>query len=469
MKSNLPIVISGYARKPNCNNLKPFWSGFINIQKIQTEKKLVFYCHTWNPELKDLINSVYRPKALKTELQPNYTLKYFNLKTLGFFEENFKRVKSPWKNISFQSIFGYAESKEKSIMLLINDNKFSSYENIISTRWDLGCTGSKEVNTLIYDDSLPEKYIYLPYYRGIEEGYADMWFVIPKIRLNAFRSLKSLFEKSLFGKNNYLDAFTNKGWFISDNRRWTQEFLFKLRERFDGSFIGNFLNNKIFISQENKFLVTSKRIFPRYQALNIHALVKYFFYVNKLRKITRFLDINDFSKKTYIQDTLINPLNLTIVIIGNKKEFKSNNFKLLFKKIIYIKDLKSISCLKQILDKNSSDQFVFIKSSYFLNKINLGYLNAASHYLNNSTEFCINLKHPNRKEVLHQDLFTDFPGMIRNFGGNSLDFNSLLVKRYEFICFLKKVGNINTKEFSSLTSQLNLIFLSIDIFKYDRS
>ena len=463
MKNTLPIIISGYTCSPSSNNLKPFWSGFLNLQKIQTKKKFIFYCHSWNPELNSLIKSVYKPKVLLTEIQPNFISKYFDIKTFSFFENNFIRIKSPWKKSSFQMIFGYATSKEKSINLLLNDKSKPEFTNVISTRWDIGCSGSNEVNQIIYDDSLPEDYVYLPYYRGIEEGYADMWFVIPNNKLKLFRGLSLLFEKSLLGKNNYLELFTKKGWIISGERKLFQEIIFRMKEKFNNKFTDHLLKKFVYFSQENETNNISKTVFPNYQALNIHALVKYFFYVKKIRKITRFLDINDFSNDRNVCN-LINPLNPSIVIIngGNKN---SIDFSPITNSIITIKNLNNILNLKNILKKSKAEQVIFLNTTNYKNNIDLGLLNAVSHYLNNSTEFCINLNHPNKDDVNHQDFDTDFPGMIHNFGGNSLNLQFLIVKRLEFLRFLKNVGNKNLIDFKNNIKQLNLNFLSVELCK----
>ena len=461
MKNTLPIIISGYARSPSSINLKPFWSGFLNLQKIQTKKKFIFYCHSWNPELNRLIKSVYKPKLLLSEIQPNFISKFFNINTFSFFENQINRIKSPWRKSSFQMIFGYAISKEKSINLLLNDKSRPEFTNVISTRWDIGCSGSKEVNQIIYDDSLPEDKVYLPYYRGIEEGYADMWFVLPGNILKKFKGLSLLFEKSLLGKNNYLELFTKKGWIISGERKLFQEIIFRMKEKFNNKFTDHLLKKFVYFSQENETINISKKIFPKYQALNIHALVKYFFYVKKIRKSTRFLDINDFCYDRNINN-LINPLNPAIVISNNNNCF---DFSPLSNSVLRLKNFKNITRLKIFLKKCTAEQMIFLNKSNDTNNIDLGLLNAVSHYLNNSTEFYINLNHPNKNHVNHQEFNTDFPGMIHNFGGDSLNMQSFIIKRKEFLNFLNNIGNENIVEFKNNIKQLNLNFLSVELNK----
>ena len=130
------------------------------------------------------------------------------------FENGLKRSKSTWKRVSYQAILGNATSRTKAISLLqkldLNDD-----DKILALRWDTGCTGSKEVNSIIFDNSLDKNYFYISYYSEVDEGYADMWFLSPYKYGKKFENYKDYVLECLSGNNSYFNNFTKNGWFLA--------------------------------------------------------------------------------------------------------------------------------------------------------------------------------------------------------------------------------------------------------------
>lgn len=176
--NNLVLVISGQIVRENSANLMNFWKGFINIQNALYDiDELKIVSHSWNPEFDELVKNVYNVNILESEKQNSFVKEFMPiLDSVDKFENGIKRSKSTWKRVSYQAILGNATSRTKAIKLLQKLNLNQS-DKVLTLRWDAGCTGSKEVNSINFDNSLDEDYLYISYYSEIDEGYADMWFL----------------------------------------------------------------------------------------------------------------------------------------------------------------------------------------------------------------------------------------------------------------------------------------------------
>lgn len=349
MSKKSAVVISGQIVRNENPSLMSFWMGFINIQRSLNDLyDYDFFVHSWNPEYQDLVTSVYNPKKFLHEKQKNFLGLYISkISKIDKLENKLNRSSSVWKNCSFQNILGLSISRSKSVNLL---KKYKiDYDWAIFARWDQGVSGTGDVNKIIFDPCLSNNYIYMSYYREIDEGYADMWMVSNTKNALLFSNYYKFVIKCLTENNKYLYYFNNK-WPISNNNsnhdnlknKIKLSILYKLSNLLSNKFflkLGKFFNNyfpvnnsyfyqitnKVFLTAENSLIndfsqniddYSSKTSWPLFKAINNHAILKYFFLSMKKRKFLRFLNNNDFEKINN-KGKLINKINYSFVIYSH--------------------------------------------------------------------------------------------------------------------------------------------------------
>jgi len=339
------IVISGHICRDNSEGIKSFWKGFIELQtRLPSDRTLTVLGHHWNPEWADLVKFVYGTNNIQSEVQKSFFNDFVNTKVdSDFFESNLDRSHSTWKNVSLQSVIGNVRSRSKAVEKLLTLPNITDQSQILMTRWDLGQSGTNEVNKLIFDSSLPLDYIYIAYFSEVDEGYADMWVICPYKYAILFKDLDKFFVDSLNGLNGFIELFTQKGWPLSSSKIIHSSFekifkfkLFKAYQRINHLLIKHDLLSKfsvlekvfrrfgIFVkkpllSAENTLIyeediVDARRIFPSFQALNIHAIYKHFIIESGLRDKVRFLDVQDFEIDSGLGN-LIAPSEINLVLL----------------------------------------------------------------------------------------------------------------------------------------------------------
>lgn len=516
MFNKLIIVISGQIVRENSANLNNFWQGFINIQySLSNVDDLKIVAHSWNPEYDELVKNVYNLDELNSEKQENFFVEYIeNIEKLDIFEKNFDRSSSKWKNVSYQSILGNAKSRSRAVSLLDN-YKNDDFEDVLVTRWDQGCTGSRDVNTIIYDSSLSNKYLYLSYFEGIDEGYPDMWMIGNIEDIILFKEYDKYILTSLSNKNDYIDNFTKNGWPLSIKKRnkknYTKNFIVNLIDKFKlnklpllGKKIKNYqsklevLIKKPIITGENYLTSNSKSNirFPMHVAMNNHAILKSFIINNKLRSRVRFLKTNDFKNNNYGQ--LINPKKFAhaiyshssysdcwdmvlgqsleclpsnckqIYLISDESKITKKAFTTLQKKypsiklITYNNDFKYTKRLFTSLSKINEkyDYLYFIHEDMpLVEQVDGVYLNALLHYLTNSNEFYIKLV--DTTTVNKKEKNVSFPGLSKNFGECSMSVQASIFK-IDYLQSLFKNLDLGLYEFELLMTRSNLIFSAVE-------
>ena len=497
MNNKLILVISGQIVRENSANLMNFWRGFINIQNaIYGIEDLKIVAHSWNPEYNNLVKNVYNVHIIESEKQKSFVKEYMPLlDPIDKFEKGLKRYTSTWKRVSAQAILGNATSRTKAISLL-DELLLGDDDKVLVARWDAGCTGSKEVNSIIYDTSLDNNYFYISYYSEIDEGYADMWFLAPYKYTKKFKGYKKYVLNSLSGGNSYFEDFTKNGWFLvlkKNNRvfvfnQYKKVFLKKILNKFPFYIVKKTfpslsnkitglqqrLKNKIEIPQitgENSLFISSKTEvkFPNYQALNNHAILKSFIRDAELREKTRFLDIKDFEDLPIGQ--MINPVEFCYVIYSHSsfsdcwamavnqaienlpqnckkiclisedsKETNDRFYQFGFKNvqlITYNAESKYTERLIEVFTEISKEfnlcYFVH-EDMPLISKVDEIYLNTLLHFMNNSNEFYIKLV--DTSYVDQKEVHESFPGLVKNMGGYSISVQASLMKLDHMIPFL---------------------------------
>ena len=322
----LTLVLSGHILRPGSADMRPFWRGFIELQRclppdVSIEQTV---CHSWNPELDELAQIVYGPTRSIHERQHGFAGDFVGrIDPPDKFERGLDRANSTWKNVSLESVLGNSRSRSRAAGLL---DGLSMGESVLLTRWDLGQTGSQDVHRIVLDSSLPREYVYMAYYNEVDEGYADMWIVAPPEVATTFSTFDASVLDSLAGNNSYNSLFTESGWPSSMQKRrrnaWISsphgQRLRKLAVRWQNRLekrrrSAGFLVRKLTalvrlciraivappVTAENSCLTNKgrkgPRTFPQYLALNIHALLKYFILSHGLRDRVRFISTTDFS------------------------------------------------------------------------------------------------------------------------------------------------------------------------------
>lgn len=323
----LTIIVSGHACRPQSADLRPFWCGFIELQRKLPEDAVIqdIFTHSWNPELSSLIDLVYAPRLSQNQKQPYFYSEYIqSINPPDFYEEGLDRPHSTWKNVSIQTVIGNLRSRARAIAQMKYPSSKKAEGRVLMTRWDLGQTGSKQVNQMVVDLALPREYLYFANFPEVDEGYADMWILSPVELAYLFCNIDQFALECLCGKNSYLDLFTKKGWPRSKNFNQIESIyahpitqrahalilktMKYITRKFNGYTLMHRGIQKILsrplrflelplITAENSYIdsnASHERIFPSYQALNIHALLKFFILTKGLRKMTRFLAYDDF-------------------------------------------------------------------------------------------------------------------------------------------------------------------------------
>lgn len=342
----LTLVLSGHLCRPQTADLRPFWRGFIELQrKLPTSRKVgQIVVHSWNPELADLARTVYAPHAECHETQPCFYPEFVHrIDPPDRFERGLDRLNSTWKNVSLQSVLGNARSRAKAVQLM--DELPEQAGQVLVTRWDLGQTGSAQVNKLVADAAMPASHLYLSYFSEVDEGYADMWLLAPWAIARRFGDFDAFVLDALVGKNGYLKEFSESGWPRARKKTRYEDALshpvgqraHALASRLIGAIrsqaLGSTLPERVLrrltgpiqrflerppLTAENSFVMgleAAPRTFPPFMALNIHALLKYFILSEGLRERTRFLTPEDF-EISMLSGQLINPQSVVLLLWG---------------------------------------------------------------------------------------------------------------------------------------------------------
>lgn len=519
--SKLIIAISGQIVRENSANLMNFWRGFINIQNaIHNVDELKIVAHSWNPEYDELVRRVYNVELIESEKQLSFAKEYMPLiNPIDKFENGIKRSKSTWERVSYQAILGNAKSRTKAIKLLKNLN-INENDKILAVRWDAGCSGSQEVNQIIFDQSLDNEYFYVSYYSEVDEGYADMWFIAPYKLAIAFEKYDDYVLKCFSDENKFFNDFTKNGWFLAIEKnnklfllnQYKKALLKKILTKFPfelvQKIVPKLLNKIIGLKQRIKNIIEKPQItgenslvfetktnvkFPNYQALNNHAILKSFIWDNDLRKDTRFLDIKDFENLPDGQ--MINPIEFCYVIyshssfedcwkmaINQAKENIPKNCKKIYlisensndttekfekykqdglELITYDGEIKYTDRLIEVFSKVNKkfDKCYFVHEDMpLISKVDQVYLNTLLHFMNNSNEFYIKLV--DTSYVDYKETHDSFPNLVKNSGGYSISVQPSLFKLDNMVSFLTNFHE-NIYGYEQVCTRSNFTFSAV--------
>lgn len=516
------LVLSGQVCREHSRDLRNFWSGFIAIQRGLNPAggRLEIVAHSWNPEHDELVRQVYAPRNYRSERQPNFLPEYAGaVNPPDAFEAGLVRVRSTWKRVSPQALLGNAQSRSAAAALISDDE--SDDTQVIFARWDQGQTGSRSVNQMVHDPALPRDLIYMADYAEIDEGYADMWIVAPLPLARRFAGYKAFVLDSLAGRNDYVADFTRKGWPMTLRGapgtlaqvpvlgRLLQRYAGRRRlgrleqvytyarqrlKRWRSRLLGRFDPPREYGEHSMMFgeqLPTA--IWPQYQALNNHALLKYFIHSQGLRGLTRFLAAGDFAGGG--SGHLINPLPYALVVYSHSSY--SDCWPMVLGQA---RRCMPANCAHIVLLSEESEQtrvahaqlqagevellayddrdpyterlrkaFEHLSARwpvvYFIHEdmplyapVDAPYLNALLHYFTASNELYIKLV--DTTAVDDKQPHPEFPGLVVNTGGHALSVQPSLIKPANFAALLRNY-RCGIYEFEGVSAGANLQFASV--------
>lgn len=342
--AELTLVLSGRLRQPQSLDLRPFWSAFIELQKKLPVGKPVrqIVAHSWNPDLAPLAQAVYAPQAERHEHQPCfYQELMLRVEHPDRSEWGVDRLTSTSKNVSIESLLGNAHSRARAVELM--DELPSSQGQVLITRWDLGQTGEAQINQLVADASLPEDYLYLSYSSEVDEGYPDMWMVVPWDDARRFCRFDAFVLDSLAGQNCYLELLSGGRWprarVKTRFEAWrshpvaqhvhalASRLVLGVQSRVRGNTlpqrslsrltgpVQRFLSRPAVTAENSCVPLFEARppVFPSFLAQNSHALLKFFILSEGMRDRVRFLTQEDFDLSAQ-SGQLINPIPVVLLI-----------------------------------------------------------------------------------------------------------------------------------------------------------
>ena len=231
---NIALCLSGYFGTLSENNFQTAYKGYEHIkEKLGDINNIDVFVHCWQPEFKEEIERLYKPKEIQVEKQIDFNkvCEHFGL-SQKYIDENFLREHTIYKNAVIDRILSFYYSRSTSIQLM---NDFSmqeekEYDWVVSTRFDISCRGGFEVNQLKFDKNWDNQYFYAPNWNQMNCGFGDMWFVsnqdlmvkyswIYGLALNDFKPdsdyeklLKNWPDSQMFEANNTWDTrqFSNE-------------------------------------------------------------------------------------------------------------------------------------------------------------------------------------------------------------------------------------------------------------------
>ncbi|MFT6332641.1 MAG: hypothetical protein ACJAW3_000984 [Lentimonas sp.] len=229
------------------------------------------FIHSWDLEFKKKIENFYRDFLKKSlfekQLDFKEIAKNYEIDDAKFNPPNAQSFRTCANSLSF------FYSRKRVIQLkseFENENGFK-YDAVIVSRFDLGqidkYNGSHPYNVseINFDPNFDMGYIYSAMWDQLNCGYADQWFYSSSANIN---KIAEIYEKSLeyfAGRRNYINALQN----------WPES---NLNDEF---------SNEVFKSDDFK----SKNFYQYLteNAINNHAMYKWFFIDSNLHSISKFV------------------------------------------------------------------------------------------------------------------------------------------------------------------------------------
>jgi hypothetical protein len=233
--------------------------------------KIDIFIHSWDLENETIIRSVYSGNIVNCSFEPQFNFNIVAEKS-GIDRNFFNQP----NNQSFRTCansLSFFYSRKKSIDLKSeyeNEHDFK-YDCVIVSRFDLGQidkyngTHPYNVSEINFNPHYDLSYIYSAMWNQLNCGYADQWFYSNSQNIN---KISLIYDQSLDyfkSGSSYMHALSN--WCDSNSN---DEF-----------------SNELFLSNESKSKNRMNYLFK--DAVNNHAIYKWFFIDSNIYNISRFV------------------------------------------------------------------------------------------------------------------------------------------------------------------------------------
>ena len=268
------LCISGYFSNKDRDNLMK--SNYIKnniIKKIVTPNSCDIFIHSFDYNNRNNIlehyNGYIKSYIIEPQIDFHHLLSIQNKEYLKQINKhNYTR-----QGYNIYSTLSFLYSRKRVIDIAIDYQKSQDfiYDGFVICRFDLGirikanhlnCNPGK----FIFDPSLSLDYVYCAFWKQLNSGLADHWFVMNYVNANIFKKAYDYVKDKMFILNS--------------------EYIISLNTWIDSN-IHDHLSNEILI-KENKCKELARINFV--DSLNNHIIIKFFCIKNDLYEKLKFLD-----------------------------------------------------------------------------------------------------------------------------------------------------------------------------------
>jgi hypothetical protein len=230
---------------------KAYLHGYNHIKEkiLDKNENVDVFLHSWEPELKDTLLELYKPKAYFFEDQKNFEDEY-NECDLNITAHN-----------SYSNLFSmfYSRYAVNNILKEYSKNNNIEYDWVIFCRYDLDV---EKIHCIEFDKNYDNNYLYMSMYDQLNSGPADHWFFGNQKDMDIILSLYSNLKEYCLPNSKFIKTCLEEWIDSNENDIFSCEILFA----------------------KNK----SKGHRAPYQyILNPHTLYKWHIYINNLWNLNK--------------------------------------------------------------------------------------------------------------------------------------------------------------------------------------
>jgi len=210
--------------------------GFKHIEKnILSKISTDVFIHSWQPEIKNFLSDIYKPKEIISEPQIDFS---------NIVNERKLDIDNYWNSIGRppENKFSYLYSLTKVFQMVKEyENKTKKYDIVIKGRFDLGrinrntsgpgLNNPYPVQCINFDPTLDMNKVYAANWQHLDVGIPDMWWYSNSENMskfcnlyekcyNEYMKIGSGYYNGLENKNDVLNVICLLKQFFIDNNLW---------------------------------------------------------------------------------------------------------------------------------------------------------------------------------------------------------------------------------------------------------
>lgn len=257
MSQKIAVSLFGYFDTVSTGKVGAGFDSYHKIKAFFGDRKVDYYIHSWQPDRhKDLVD-LYSPIAIRTEPQIDFDkIGKENGIYQEWYDEGIDRVALAHTNCTIHRSLSSFYTRTESIKLISN---IEQYDYVFTMRADVGNVGPNSVNFPHRFTFGNNKLIYTPYWECINVGLGDMWTILCGEHA---KHLTTLYDR-------VLGYYKPDSKYIKD---WTTAWPYSEAYDFNNHAAPELRSNISLSKKECKPMA-----YPRWYAINNHAIYKYFF------------------------------------------------------------------------------------------------------------------------------------------------------------------------------------------------